>query len=251
MGHVRQEGALGGAGLVSLGEGVFQQCFLLHLVARLLVDAAEAQDHIVAVLPVAGAHDGGLAVLYGVAAPNAVVHAHALGVGQLFPQVVGGKRRAQHGGVLLVHALVDIGGQAVGHGQVAGEKLVKMALLLVGHAQGHAGARIQIERADEQVVLGKRLDEVALVALLLHFLEFLVGVVQQKALVHKLAVVFHQFDVAHDVNDVAVAVAHAVLGAHGVAHVLESGNALAQGDGVLGQHRRGNHVEAAVQQLVL
>ena len=88
VGHVGEEGALGGIRLVGLGEGLFQKGPLLHLFAGLDIDAAQAEDDVVSHAPIAVAHDGGLAVLGVLAAADAVVHVDARSVGQRVEKVL-------------------------------------------------------------------------------------------------------------------------------------------------------------------
>ena len=80
------------------------------------------------------------------------------------------------------------------------------------------------------------MDELFLVAVLLHLFQLLVGVVQKEALEQQLPVALDELHVAQHVQDVAVVVAHAVLGAHGIADILQRGDAGAQPLGVFGQH---------------
>ena len=88
VGHVGEEGALGGIRLVGLGEGLFQKGPLLHLFAGLDIDAAQAEDDVVSHAPIAVAHDGGLVVLGVLAAADAVVHVDARSVGQRVEKVL-------------------------------------------------------------------------------------------------------------------------------------------------------------------
>ena len=221
VGHVREEGALGGVGLVGLGQRLFQQGLLLHLLAGLHVDAAQAQHHVVSLGPIAAAHDGGLAVLRNVAVVDAIVHMDTALVGQARDEAFRRKRVAQHGLVLFHDSFIDVSAEAAVKIELAGEQLVQLAKPVAADAQGLARFGVQAEGTYEQVVLGKRLDEIALAALLAHFFLFLVRVIEQVTLQEQLAIAFDELHVAHDMHDVAVVVAHAVLGAHRVADVLQ------------------------------
>ena len=221
VGHVREEGALGGVGLVGLGQCLFQQGLLLHLLASLHVDAAQAQHHVVSLGPIAAAHDGGLAVLRNVAVVDAIVHMDTALVGQARDEAFRRKRVAQHGLVLFHDSFIDVSAEAAVKIELAGEQLVQLAKPVAADAQGLARFGVQAEGAYEQVVLGKRLDEIALAALLAHFFLFLVRVIEQVTLQEQLAIAFDELHVAHDMHDVAIVVAHAVLGAHRVADVLQ------------------------------
>ncbi len=251
VGHVREEGAFGGVGLVRRLQGLFQKRPLLHLVARLRINAAEAEHDIVALLPIAGAHGRGLAVLHLGVANDTVVHVGARGLGQHFAQVVGGQRLAHGGAIVLVHGALQVGSNAGFQLQGPGEQLVEVAHLVAAHAQRHALAGIQVERAHDEVVLRERVDELFLVALLLHLLQLPVGVIQKEALEQKLPVALDELHVAEHVQDVAVLVAHAVLGGHRVADVFQQGDACAQSLGVFGQHRGGYHIEAVLHEALL
>ena len=68
------------------------------------------------------------------------------------------------------------------------------------------------------------MNEIALATLFAHLLLLLVSVVEQVALQEQLAVALDELHVAHDMHDVAVVVAHAVLGAHRVADVFQGGD---------------------------
>ena len=249
VGHVREEGALGGVGLVGLGQRLFQQGLLLHLLAGLHVDAAQAQHYVVSLGPIAAAHDGGLAVFCGVAMVDAVVHVDATPLGQARDEAFRRKRFSQHGLVLVHDGLVDVPAKTPLEIEFAGEQLVQLAKALAADAQGLACFGVQAEGAHEQIVLGKRLNETALAALLAHFLLLLVRVIEQVALQEQLAVALDELHVAHDVHDVPIVVAHAVLGAHRVADVLQGGDGIAHLRGVLLDDRGGHHVEPGGHQV--
>ena len=168
VGHVREEGALGGVGLVGLGQRLFQQGLLLHLLAS-LHDAAQPQHHVVSLGPIAAAHDGGLAVLRNVAVVDAIVHMDTALVGQARDEAFRRKRVAQHGLVLFHDSFIDVSAEATVEIELAGEQLVQLAKPVAADAQGLARFGVQAEGTYEQVVLGKRLDEIALAALLAHF----------------------------------------------------------------------------------
>ena len=234
VGHVGEEGALGGIRLVGLGEGLFQKGPLLHLFAGLDIDAAQAEDDVVSHAPIAVAHDGGLVVLGVLAAADAVVHVDARSVGQRVEKVLHRKGFAQHGLVLLDDGLVDVAAEAAVEGQIAREERIQLEEPVAADTQRLALLGVQVERANEQVVLGERLDEVALTAILAHLLLLLVRIVEQVALQEQLAVALDELHVAHDVHDAAVVVAHPILGAHRVADVLEGGDGLAHFRGIFG-----------------
>ena len=145
-------------------------------------------------------------------------------VGQARDEAFRRKRVAQHGLVLVHDGLVDVPAKTPVEIEFAGEQLVQLAKPVAADAQGLARFGVQAEGAHEQVIFGKRLDEIALAALLAHFFLFLVRVIEQVALQEQLAIAFDELHVAHDMHDVAVVVAHAVLGAHRVADVFQGGD---------------------------
>ena len=145
-------------------------------------------------------------------------------VGQARDEAFRRKRVAQHGLVLFHDSFIDVSAEAAVKIELAGEQLVQLAKPVAADAQGLARFGVQAEGAHEQVIFGKRLDEIALAALLAHFFLFLVRVIEQVALQEQLAIAFDELHVAHDMHDVAVVVAHAVLGAHRVADVFQGGD---------------------------
>ena len=239
VGHVGQERALGLAGAVGAVERFLQQLLLLHLLARLLVDVAQAQhdEPVFARRPAAGAHHGGLAVLHLVAPDGAIQRIEALALGQLGQDGVAIQRRRQGLAVIVVHAALDVGGQRLGHGRAIAEHGLEPGARLLGQPHALALAGIQVEGAYHQVVLAQGAHQVLLAALAALLLALLVGVVEQEALVQQLAILLDELHVAHDVHQRAVVVAHAILDAHAVAHMRERGELLAQHLLVLVEHR--------------
>ena len=135
--------------------------------------------------------------------------------------------------------------------QGAVEDAPQSLVRLVGDAQQLSPAGVQVERAHDQVAYAQRAYEGLLVPFAALLLVLLVGVVQQEALVHELAVLLYQLGAPEHVQDLAVLVMHAVFEAHAIARLLERGELLAQHLLVGIDDRVGNHVESVREQVLL
>ena len=255
VGHVGEEHALGLAGPVGLGESILQEHLFLHLLAGLVVHVAEAQHHAVVILPGAGPHRLHLKEPDLLAAQGPVVEVGDILVRQLLQQERAGQRPAQAVPVLLTDAAVYVAAQAFLHVQLSVHKdVVQHVVAAVVDPQGTADAGVQIKKAHQVVVHAQRLYQLHLAALLIHTLLLLLKLlgrdIQEEALVKQLALLLHQLDIAHHMEDIAALVAHAVLDAHVVAHLFQRLDAGAQPVPVLIQHRGCHGVESGRQHLL-
>ncbi len=170
---------------------------------------------------------------------------------QLAHDAFGRKRLAHHLPVLGLHSRVDVGAHHVGKRRTRPEDVLQLLVLAGRDAQHLASIRVHVEGAHDQVVAAQGLDQVAHPALAPFLVGLLVGNVQQEALVELLAVLLDDLDVAHHVPNLAVLVAHAVLGGEAVPHLGELHDLLAQAAAVLPDHGRRHHVEALLAQFLL
>ncbi len=75
--------------------------------------------------------------------------------------------------------------------------------------------------------------------------------VQKEALIGQIAVLPYELDIAHDIEDIAVAVSDAVFHADAVALLLQGLDGAAEGFLVRIHHGGCHHVEASFHQLLL
>ena len=256
VGHVGEEHALGLAGPVGLGQRVLQEHLLLHLLAGLVVHVSEAQHHAVVIFPGPGPHRLHLKEPDLLAAHGAVVEVGDVAVRQLLQQNLPGHGPAQTLPVLLIDAAVYVAAQAFLHVQLrVYENVVQHVVAAVVDPQGAADAGVQIKEAHQIVVHAQRLHQLHLAALLVHalllLLELLRRDVQEEALVKQLALLRHQLDIAHHMENIAALMAHPVLDAGAVAHFFQRLDTGAQPVPVLLQHRGGHGVEPGRQHLLL
>ncbi len=121
VGHIGEEDALGLAGPVGLKEGVLQQRLLLHLLAGLLIHAAQAQHHAVAFVPSASPHHLQLIILHFAVLYSAIIRIEQQPLRQSLFHLLQGEEAAQHIPVLLMDELLDIALRALRKYQLPAE----------------------------------------------------------------------------------------------------------------------------------
>ena len=254
VGHIGQENALGLAGPVGLGERVLQEGLFLHLPAGLLVHIAQAQHYRAYILPEAGADRFHLKVADLALTDRPVVEKKQVSPVQLLPQIFAGKALAQSILVLSVDAGVYVLLHALLQVQFPVKDTLQHADIAVADTQGLSCAGFQIEHAHQAEVDAQSLHQLHLTVLLPQALlvlpELLGGHIQQKALEKPLALLLHEFDAAHHMEEPPVFVPDPIPDVDALPHFFQIQNGFPQLLAVLIHDGGRHHIKAAAHQLL-
>ncbi len=253
--HVGEENALGSAGPVGLGQGVFQKGFLFHFGTGFLIYAAKPDHYAPAGCPVPDRDGLHLEIADLAAADGPVAEVIDAPVFKLLGQIVPGKDPAEQIPVIYIDAGLDIPLHRRFHGEFPGEKVIQNAEGAGVSTQGASLTAFQIEKTDQVEVCTQGLDQLLVAALLLKLflplLLFLGGAVQQKTLIEQFAVFHDQLYVAHHMENLSVGMTDPIFHADAVPRIFEGLDAVQQLFSVPLHYGGGNGVEAVSKELFL
>ncbi len=249
MGHVGQEGTLGPVGFVGLIQGILQKTLLLHLVADLLIHAAETKDNTVVLSPYPCPHHLHLEIVDLAVTEGPVIDIALFFLRQFLHNPLPADGLTQHVPVLLIDKVLYVGLHTLPQIQFAVKYGAEHVVLI--DPENISAACVQIKKAHHPIVDTEGMNQFRLLPFILLLLQLLGRPVQEEALIHQLPVFPDQLHVAHNMADTPVPALYPVLDGRALSLFFKLPDTLPQLFFILSQHGLGNHVKACLNHLLL